>query len=184
MNWYRLVLGLCVVVSFAGISEPVTKDCPNLSGNYPFLGKWEKFESSVPNGPVDAQPRFDSTVLSIYVREVIAPRIVVVKQNGNSETLDIDILGSGTDMQWKEYRPLLPARITLQCFDGRWLREVVSHGKGGFAATELRHRIYIGLNADGELLAEGEKLITTGLFFKNNVSQRWMAKFRKQTTEN
>src|SRR5437016_2616961 len=128
MSIFTAVVGAYLWSSGLAHSQQQGDSCADLSGEYKFLGKWEKNVGVATSGP----PRFDEFALSIYAREVIDPHTALVKQELTSGTLNVELIGSGIDNQWKKYRPLLPAHIPLECIGQRWLREVTTSGKGGF----------------------------------------------------
>lgn len=186
MKLYVIFLGGALHISLA-VSQPLEKrTCADLSGNYAFEGHWEKFEADGPNSQtiredvIKIPPRFDERALSIFARSVIEPRDVTLKHDLSTGMLIADILGSGISNQWKQYGPFLPAHILLSCVNGRWLRETVANGKGGFSSTESRNKIYLQLDINGDIRSEGEKSISSGLVFEDKLTLRWITKFGKK----
>jgi hypothetical protein len=184
MKQFFVLLGLCLFLSTVA-SQPVEKKtCTDLSGSYAFDGNWERLEvegsnsRSIREDVLKTVPRFDERALSIFVRSVIEPKIVAAKQDLSTGVLTVDIFGAGISAQWKQYGPFLPIQISLTCVDRRWLRQTVAHGKSGFASTESRNQIYLQLDANGDLIAEGEKSIKSGLVFEDRLTLRWATKFR------
>lgn len=180
-----IFLGAALHISVVASQPPEKKMCADLSGNYAFDGQWEKFEASGPNSQSIREdvfkipPRFDERALSIFARSVIEPRDVILKHDVATRMLTVDILGSGINYQWKQYGPFLPAQILLACVNGRWVRETVAHGKGGFSSTESRNQIYLQLDANGDVRTEGEKSISSGVIFEDKLTLRWVTKFKK-----
>jgi hypothetical protein len=186
MKFFLILVGAALPMSVGLSQSPEKKTCADLSGNYAFEGHWEKLEADGPNAKsiresvLRIPPRFDERVLGIFARSVINPRNVLLKHDLVTGTLVVDILGSGISNQWKQYGPFLPAQILLACGNGQWLRETVSYGKGGFSSTESHTQIYIQLDANGDIKAEGEESIRSGLVFVDKLVLRWGTKFRKQ----
>lgn len=181
-----IFLGVLLLIAVSASASTLKKACPDLSGSYAFDGQWEKFVADGPNSEsirksvTETPPRFDERALSIVARSVIGPQLVALKHNIATGLLTVDVSGAGVDQQWKQYGKLvLPVELSLVCKDGRLLREEVSHGSDGFASTELRDQIFVTLDTDGYLHAEGERLVTSGLIFKKKLEMRWVAKFKK-----
>jgi hypothetical protein len=187
MKQLAFFVGSCLFMSAVSSQAVDKKRCADLSGSYAFDGEWERFEvdgvnsQSIREDVQKTAPRFDERALSIFARSVIGPQIAIAKHDLSTGVLTVDIVGTGISAQWKQYGPFLPAQIPLTCTGGRWLRQTVAHGKGGFASTESRNQIYLQLDTNGNLIADGERSIRSGLVFEDKLTSRWAARFRRKT---
>ena len=189
MSWRWLFLGLIFAdVSIATQFETASRSglCADLSGTYQFYGAWEKIEltgdTEIPPTyvPSNTPPRLDRFALRIFARQVSSPRAAVVSQDQKTGEIVVQILGAGIDSQMKESVPELPARISLQCENGRWLRKKSTDGGAEGSTFNITYRIFLDVTKDGELVAQGEQITVTGLIFKSRYSENWVAKFARE----
>jgi hypothetical protein len=185
----RLLIALFFVLASrylsAGELIHIDGTCMDLSGRYAYWGNWEQFEVEGPPAQTamykaaNLQPRFDRFALSIYTRQVIEPRMVVIQQKKATGILLVNILGKGIDLRGIDKLLKLPAEVVLKCVEGKWQKSSQFSGGGENVPSEGFRKILLRVGHSGDLIAEGEELTIKGWFRKTNLSQRWIAKFNR-----
>ncbi|WP_207116425.1 hypothetical protein [Halomonas sp. YLGW01] len=180
----------CVAVSMLVMTlSPASgaeNGCPDLSGDYGFFGTWEQqsfeggqSESIAAYIAAHPEPRLDRSAFAIFARDVVNPRIAVLRHDLATGDVELDVIGDAVRPRGEISGPLLPVSLPMICNGAEWVRERVASGGGENTLSEQREWILLWVESNGDLLAQGHSETTMGWIFKRRILSDWLARFRR-----